>query len=93
MAMKRAAWPNSAANAWPRSWERPVSTTWAPSATKRRAVSAPMPLVAPVIMATRPASLDMTSGLTVEESHQRLVEFVDAFDVAEVAGALEDTEL
>ena len=37
--------------------ERPAMTTRAPSATKRRAVASPMPLVAPVMTATFPSNL------------------------------------
>src|SRR5262249_5961861 len=37
-------------------WRRPVMKTWAPSATKRRAVARPMPLLPPVMTATLPSS-------------------------------------
>src|SRR6516164_8056364 len=37
-------------------WRRPVMKTWAPSATNRRAVARPMPLLAPVMTATLPSS-------------------------------------
>jgi hypothetical protein len=37
-------------------WRRPVMKTWAPSATNRRAVARPMPLLPPVMTATFPSS-------------------------------------
>ncbi len=48
--------PRSRASASPFTTVRPASTTWAPSAAKRRAVASPMPLVAPVMIATLPSS-------------------------------------
>jgi hypothetical protein len=44
--------PRSAAVASSRERSRPVMTTCAPSAAKRRAAARPMPLVPPVISAT-----------------------------------------
>src|SRR5215813_3749459 len=37
-------------------WRRPVTKTWAPSATNRRAVARPMPLLPPVMTATLPSN-------------------------------------
>lgn len=45
--------PMSAATAAPRSFDRPLMTTRRPSATSRRAISTPIPDVAPVTSATR----------------------------------------
>src|SRR6202034_2313376 len=40
-------------------WRRPVMKTYAPSATNRRAVARPMPLLPPVTTATLPSNLGM----------------------------------
>ena len=50
--MKRAFVPSLAARASPSALRRPVKTTLAPSAMNSSAVRAPIPLVAPVMMAT-----------------------------------------
>src|SRR5258708_1806722 len=53
----------SATTASPRSWLRPLTTTWAPSAAKAVARAAPMLLVEPVISAVFPSSRDPISFL------------------------------
>src|SRR6185437_8963990 len=64
--MKLALVPSARANLSPRSARRPAITTCAPSSTNISAVRAPMPLVAPVMTATLPASVFM-SGLPDNE--------------------------
>ena len=49
--------PSNRASRSPRSADRPAMTTRAPSAANSRAVASPMPLVAPVMIATLPSSL------------------------------------
>src|SRR6266566_2681136 len=50
--------PISATRASRRSWRRATSATQAPCSASRRAVAAPMPLLAPVTRAAVPASFD-----------------------------------
>src|ERR1051326_4286546 len=63
-------WRNAAAAPSSRAIDSPPSslmsamTTRAPSATKRRAVAAPMPEAAPVTIATLPSSLPMAPSLS-----------------------------
>src|SRR5205085_7731053 len=62
--------PEAAATADPRSWSRPVTTTLAPSAPNRRAISAPMPAVDPVTIATSPSSRGPAMGSGAEDVGQ-----------------------
>ena len=51
--------PTSAATFFPSSSRRPLTTTFAPARANARAVSAPMPLVPPVIRTTLPVKSNM----------------------------------
>ena len=50
---------------WPASVVRAETATRAPSAAKRRAISAPMPRLAPVTMATRPSSDPICTPMSI----------------------------
>ena len=58
--LKRTLSPNASARFEPFSSDLPVITTFAPSSANSLAVSAPIPLVPPVIKATFPSSLAIT---------------------------------
>src|SRR5262245_44044251 len=60
---KAAVVPSFFANPSPSACRRPVNTTLAPSCTNSSAVRAPMPLVAPVMIATLPSSMPMALPL------------------------------